>query len=97
VQVQDVIGSFCDPEARTKICARFALLKHGEDVRDAWVRDDLRKAELGAILGEIKLENDAFATSSEAMRICRANALAVDSCVAHCRPSDCCRFSKPQA
>jgi hypothetical protein len=74
VQVQDVIGSFCDGSGAQsffvilkrgrKYALASLLLKHGEDVRDAWVRDDLRKTELAAILGEIGLEMDAFATSS---------------------------------
>ncbi len=87
VEVQDVIASLCDGSGAQSFFVilkrgrRFALasllLKHGEDVRDAWVRDDLRKAELGAILGEIGLEMDAFATSLDVIRICPANALAV--------------------
>lgn len=84
--VEGVIGSLCDGSGAQSFFVvlkrgrRFALasllVKHGDGVRDAWVRADMSKTEVRAVLAEIALEMDTFATSLDVIRSCLANGLA---------------------
>lgn len=54
------------------------LLKHGQGVKDAWVRRGLRRAEADEMLGQINEEVEHYAASLAAVETCLCNALAIN-------------------